>query len=64
MRKISELKPPVKPQQVKQLMSQLDANEGDLPIKKTDVFTRFLFFVANMVVENDSPNTAKDVGVP
>jgi hypothetical protein len=64
MRKISDLKPPMTPRQVKELLSQFKENEGDLPIKKTDVFTRFLFFVATNVAMNSAPNTAKDVGVP
>ena len=64
MRKLSDLKPPMKPQQIKQIMSQVKENEGDLPIKATDIFTRFLFFVGTNVATNATPNTAKDVGVP
>jgi len=71
MRKISDLKPPMTPRQVKDLLSQAKdllpqvmENEGDLPIKECDVFTRFMFFVATQTVMNPAPVTAENVGVP
>ena len=64
MRKISELKPPLKPQQVKELLSQFKKNEGDLPIKKTDVFSRLMYFSGTGYVTGHVPRHAKDVAVP
>jgi len=64
MRKVSELVPPLKPDQVKELLSQLKDNEGDLPIKKTDVFSRLSFFTVTEYVTGHVPRHAKDVAVP
>lgn len=47
-----------------EIQKMVEQNEGDLPINTSDVFTRFLFFVANSTVKNSVPHTAKDVGVP
>jgi hypothetical protein len=47
-----------------EVLTLVEENEGDLPIGKTDTFTRFWFFVGTSAATNAPTNTAKDVGVP
>jgi len=47
-----------------EIITLVEENEGDLPIEKSDTFTRFLFFLASSLVMNSAPHTAKDIGVP
>jgi len=64
MSKIHNLVKALNSNELRELVSQLKANQADLPLKKTDAHARFMFLMTSQLVGEWIPRRATDVGVP